>query len=289
MAVKTYSLKPMVVIRLLAEATALLALVASPVVLLILHRFQQLPFPARTIVCIIAVFALALLPLYGFITWRVSADDDGLTAISLYNKQRALWTQLKKLSFKSSWGFRRYVVSGDDCELTFPFWLVNVKELVALIRERIPSIGSSRLGGRRLFKQDVFGIFTQFGRVLMGLVFIVIFWSFLVTVHGGKTLGQGDYLLVLCGCLLATGLVGWRCLVLALIPRALELTGDGLIVRTCFFSRRVVWADVKALAPSYFLLPEGLMLKTAAGSFLLTEELDSIDELEQTIKEKLSG
>lgn len=287
---KIYSLKPMVLIRLLAEMTVLLVLIGLPACTIFVPRFQHLPLAPRLAIYTVSVLALCILPFYGFITWRVKVDDLGLTVIALFKRQFAEWSQLEKLSFKSSWNWRRYIVAFDGGELSFPIWLVNLKELVQLIRDRLPEEGSARGAMRqRVFKQDLFGLSMQSGRVLLGVLFIAIFWYFFFTVSGGKSLSRTDYLLVLAGCIAATVLVGWRCLVIALMPKSLELTDSELIVRTIFFERRLPWSQVKGVGPSFFMLPEGLMLRTAGGSFLLTEELEAVDELEEAIVRKLSA
>jgi len=280
----------MVILRLMAEMTVLLFLILLPAATFFLPRLQHLPIAVKTAFYAASVLALCVLPCYGFITWRVKVDDDGLSTISAFKRQFAAWADLEKLSFRTSFNWRRYVVSCQDAELTFPIWLAELKELVGLIRDRLPQGGQKGGADRqRSFKQDRLGLVMQFVKVLLGLMFIVVNWLFFATIRSGKGLGQSDFILVLTVCIIVTVIVGWRCLVVALIPRALELTDGELIVRTCFFERRLPWEKVKGLTPSFFLLPEGLMLKTLGGSFLLTEDLEAVDELESAIREKLSS
>ncbi len=287
---KTYTLKPMVLIRLLAEITVLILLLLLPAVMLAVPTFSKLPLAPRLAVYVVALLALGMLPFYGFVSWRVRVNQDGIATDALFKRRFAHWHELEKLRYKATLGWRRYVVSFAGGELAFPVWFADLKELVQLIRDQLPAGGDARCQpANRTYKQDLFGLVVQFGQVVLGLLFISVFWFFFATVGSGKTLSVADYSLVLFGCSVATIYIGWRSWVIALMPRALELTESELIVKTCFFERRFKWHQVKSVGPSFFMLPEGLMLKTAGGQFLLTEELDSVDELEAAVRDKLAG
>src|SRR5262249_40113071 len=154
---------------------------------------QHLPAAVNGAIYATALLAACILPCYGFVTWRVNVDERGLAAISLFKRQRAAWSDLERLSFKTSFNWRRYVVIFAGGELTFPVWLKDMKELVQLIRDHLPQSGSEGRGRKqRLFKQDVFGLVMQFVKVLLGLLFIVVFWIFFATIRSGKGLSQSD-------------------------------------------------------------------------------------------------
>jgi hypothetical protein len=280
----------MVLIRLLAEMTVLILLISLPAFTLAFPGFQKLPLAPKLAVYVVALLALGMLPFYGFVSWRVRIEERGLTAVSLFKRRFAPWHELEKLRFKATLGWRRYVLSFTGGELTFPVWFAELKELVQLIKEHLPQgVQASYAQSKRLYKQDLFGLVLQFGRVVVGFLFISVFWLFFATVGSGKALSPADYGLVLFGCIVATVYIGWRSWVIALMPRSLELTDTELIVNTCFFERRLKWEQVKTVGPSFFMLPEGLMLKTTGGQFLLTEELDSVDELEEALRGKLAA
>ncbi len=283
-----YTLKPLVLVRLLAEATVLLILIFLPVCTVFVPRLQHLPLIPHLAIYTLAVIAAGVAPFYGLIAWRVKLDDRGVTAVSAFRRQFVAWEKIERLSFRVTLSWRRYVVGYEGGELTFPIWLAGLKELVQTIRDRLPA--GARMGGAsgpRLFRRDLFGVASQFFQVAIGVLFIAVFWYFFATIAGAQSASRTDCSLVLAGCILVTVLVGWRSLVIAFMPRSLEVAGDGLVVRTCFFTRRFTWSQVKGLRPSFFVLPEGLMLKTAGGSFLLTDELEAVDELEQAIRDRL--
>ena len=283
-----YTLKPMVLARLCAEASVLAILVLLPLGTLCVPQLQGLALMPRVAIYVLSALALVILPFYGFLTWRITADDRGLGTISLFKRQFVEWEKLEKLSFQRTFTWRRYLVDFEGGQLTFPIWLNGVRELVQVIRGHLPAKAAAA-SGQREFKQGKLGLIFQFFRVLLGFGFLAVFWLFYASVSQTRSINAGDSALVLIVCLLATLLIGWRSLVVALVPRSIELTDGGVIIRTCFFERKLDWAEVRKLTPSHFMLPDGLMLKTRAGSFLITEDLEAVDELEEAINARLKA
>ena len=243
----------MVIVRLLAEMITLAFFILLPACILIVPQLHLIPAIQKIVICTVGLLAACILPFYGFVTWRVKIDGDGLTAIALFKKTFAPWSSLLELSFKSTWTLRRYVLIFAGGELSFPIWLTEVKELVQLLRSRLPDKASAaRRSRQRLFKQDLFGLTMQFVRICLGLLFIAVFWLFFATICSGKHQSTADFALVLGGCIGATVVLGWRCLAVALIPKALQLNESDLVVRTVFFERKLPWANVKKLSPSCF-------------------------------------
>jgi hypothetical protein len=283
---KTYRLKLMVLARLLAEVTVLVILLLLPGGLWIAGKLAELPGYGKCLLVALSGIALLALPCYGFLTAAVRVSDQGLTTIALFRRRYAEWWKIKGLRFRSSGFLRRYVVSYQGGELNFPAWLDNQKELVDLIRNRLPQEAATE---SRLYKQDTIGFAYQILRVLLGATFIIVFWFFYMQVGTAKTTNVADSALLLTVCIAVTALVGWRCLVIASMPRWVQLTTSELVISSGLKVKRVLWSDVKKLVPAFFLLPDGFMLSTKRGSYLLTESLDDADSLVEAIRERLSA
>lgn len=278
----------MVAARLLAEATVLAILLFLPLVLWLLGRLAALPWLMQVLFFAVSAVALMALPLYGFLTFAVSIDDHGLTSLSLFCRRRVEWWQMKALRFRASGFWRRYVLTYEEGEIAFPAWLDEQQELIELIRSKLPQEagGESRL---RIYRQDMVSVAFQFLGIVLGATFILVFWCFYGQVGTAGSTGPADRALLLVVCLLATVLVGWRCLAIASMPRWVQLTRSELVIGSGLAVRRLPWDQVKELAPTFFLLPEGYILRTGRGSFLLSDSLDGADELIEAIREQLAG
>jgi hypothetical protein len=173
-------------------------------------------------------------------------------------------------------------------EIAFPAWFDRQQELIELIGTRLPQEagGESRL---RIYRQDMVGVAYQFLRIALGATFIVVFWCFYGQVGTASGTTAADRALLLVVCLLVTVLVGWRCLAIASVPRWVQLTRSELVIGSGFAVRRLPWDQVQKLAPTFFLLPEGYILRTGRGSFLLSDSLDGADELIEAIRKQLAG
>lgn len=278
----------MVAARLLAEATVLVILLFLPLVLWLLGRLQPVPQLIKVLLFALSAVALIALPCYGFLTFALQTDERGLTSVSLFRRRSVEWWQMQSLRFRASGFWRRYVLTTDEGEIAFPAWLEQQQELVELIRSKLPheAGGESRL---RIYRQDMIGLGYQLLRIALGATFILVFWCFYAQVGTAGSTSTADKLLLLLVCVLATVLVGWRCLVIASMPRWVQLTRSEMIIGSGFTVRHLPWAQVRKLAPTFFLLPEGYILRTGRGSFLLSDSLDGADELIEAIRERLAG
>jgi hypothetical protein len=276
----------MVLARIFAEITVLLILVLLPAILAITGHLQAAPLTAKFLIFALMLIAGLLLPAYAFVTWLVVIDKHGLTAMSLANHQRCEFHQMKRMSRRSNWNWVRYVIEHQQGELTFPIWLVNCEELVETVKQRIP--GGGGVGSPfRKFRQDKISLLFQCMQAMLGIGLVVVFWIFFGELAHSKLSNQADLVIVLVFCLAITMIFLWRSTVIFLIPRSVELTPSGIIVDTMAFSRRIGWQNVLNLRPAMPLLPEGFMLKTAKGSFLIGNGMDSADELVSSIQSKL--
>ena len=67
------------------------------------------------------------------------------------------------------------------------------------------------------------------------------------------------------------------------MPKAVQLDPAQLTVRTLFFERRYGWDEIISVKPPFPLLPEGFILKTKKGSYLVGTGMNAADELQETV------
>jgi hypothetical protein len=83
-----------------------------------------------------------------------------------------------------------------------------------------------------------------------------------------------------------SGALLWRTVNLFFMTYSVEVRESALVVKTILGTKHIKWPDVQKLARSDLTLPEGFILKTKTGKFLIASNTDAIDELEQVLKEK---
>lgn len=287
---EVYRLKTMVAVRVLAEATVMMLLILLPVILLALGKFVALSVTAKIVIGTLCLLASCVLPLYGLITYKVKLSDHSLTSYSLWKKRTCRFDLLKSLTRRSNWNVVRYVVSYEGGELSFPIWLNACDELVAAVRERLPKgAGALDPNRERNFKQDPISLFFQIGQAVLSLIFIGVVWSFTSAVRQSGLHSSADVGLLIGFALVISAVLLWRAYVIALMPTRIEITENGLIVQTFFFEKKILWPELKAVNEPYPLLPEGMLIKTTAGSYLVGNGMDCADELETTLKARVSS
>lgn len=278
----------MVLARMLAEMTVLLILFVLPGILILTGQFQQASITGKVVLFSLSLIAAVILPAYAFITWRVKTDQTGLTTMSLAKKEHCPWTSIKRISRRSNWNWVRYVVEHQGGELSFPIWLNNVEDLLDMIRQRLPK-GSGVGNPFRRFSQDRISLIFQCVQAALGVGLVIVFWFFFAELAQRQSTNQTDLSLVFAFCLVITIMFLWRTSVVFLMPKSVELTPSGIIVDTMLFSRRISWQNVLKITPSFPLLPEGFMLATERGSFLIGNGIDSADELVSALKGRIEG
>lgn len=283
---QTFRLKTMVLARVLAEATVLLLLMLSPAILFILGKIGIVPVMLRAVLFVLAAMAGILLPAYGFITYQAQIDDKGLKTRSFFRQQGCEWSQIKSLTRRSNWNWLRYVVEFEGGELSFPAWLKSCEVLVENIRAHLPAGAQSRNPFRK-FAQDTTAFIFQLIHAAAGVLFVTIFWVFYSSVAASTTTGMSDKALILGFCVVASVILAWRTFVVIRMPNSIELTPTELIVRSFWFVKNVPWDSVKKVGAPFPLLPDGFMIATGKGSFLVGEGMDSADELLSAIKAKI--
>jgi hypothetical protein len=292
---KTYRLKPIVAARLLSEVSALVVLVCLPLFLLVHGDFFRISLASQALSVAVATAALLIMPAYGFVTYKVEVDEEGLKTFSLFKKQFARWQNINKLKLKTSWGFRRYVLDcQDEADISFPIWLHDVHGLCELIRARLPNRGASAEfaieGGStgKLFEQAGSATVIQFTRASANLMFIVLCWMFFVWLqsHSAAT-SEGDRLFMLVAFILLSLFLLLRSAFLLMMPRRIITDDEGVEFTGHFYQRRMLWGSIHSVAPSFFLLPEGLLITTDQGFYLIGDQLDAFDELQDELVKRL--
>src|SRR5579883_1278245 len=277
---KLYRLKSMVLARLFAELSVILILINLPLVLLLSGRLAALPITAKAVILTLCLLSALLLPAYAFITWCVKIDQQGITSISIAKKQHCDWSAVKRITRRSNWNWIRYVVEHEDGELSFPIWLKNCEELIATIKEKIP--GGAAGGSApifRKFSQDPISLLFQGLQAGLGIALAVVFWLFFSELTHDKSASQTDALIVLGFSLAVSALFLWRTFMVALMPKSVRLTGPEIIVETIFFAKNIAWQEVQKIGPALPFLPDGFMLSTKKGSYLIGNGMNSVDEL----------
>ncbi len=285
---KRYRLKSMVLARMLAELTVLFILFVLPGILMLTGQFQHASITGKVVLFSLSLVSAVILPAYAFITWRVKIDQNGLTTMSLAKKEHCAWSSIKRISRRSNWNWVRYVVEHQGGELSFPIWLNQVDDLLEIIRQHLPK-GSGANNPFRKFSQDRISLIFQCVQAALGVGLVIVFWFFFAELAQRQSTNQTDLSMVFVFCLIITIMFLWRTSVVFLMPKSVELTPSGIIIDTMLFSRRITWQNVLKITPSYPLLPEGFMLATERGSFLIGNGMDSADELVASLKGKIEG
>jgi len=283
----------MVALRLCAETSVFVILLALPLVLLLLGKFWALSFTCKLIVSVLGLSGLVMLPVYGFITFKVTVTGDELTTHAVFSRHSCSLATVKGLARRSNWNWIRYVVEFEGGELTFPIWLKNCDDLVQLVRAHIPSgEGGKRSVFGRQFTQDPVSLIFQIGQATAGLIFMGVIWFFAASLYHSGTAGisSTDELLVIVFAFIISSILLWRTIVVALMPIKVQVKNDELLLQTFFFEKKLTWKEIKTVKEPFPLLPEGFMIHTSRGlTFLIGNGMDSADELADSIKEKAAA
>lgn len=287
-----FRLKPMVMARVLAEFTALAIMLLLPLLLLVFGKLFAFSAVVKLVFAGVALVAACVLPIYGFITFQVRLLQDELTSYSLFKRTTCKLSQITSLSRRSSFNWVRYVVSFDGGEFSFPVWLKHCDDLVEIVRASLPAYLSS--GGvqrymGRTFVQDPITACVQVAQVVLSLIFIGVVWVFTLSASSGAraatTSGQSDFAMLVTFAAAASAVLLYRAYVVLLMPNAVKLSQDKIEIATFFYKRTVAIDQLKALHAPLPLLPEGFVVKTARGSYLIGTGMDSADELEKALRE----
>jgi len=281
-----YRLKPVVATRITAEALAVLFCAVFPLVGYSCGYFNALPWFAKLVPIVVCMIGCVLAPFYGFITWSVITTDAGITTISLFKRPYCKWQDLESLKRRTLFHQVRYTIStSTGQELHFPVWLTDCDRLVNEIRSHIPGgLEAVSVSATRSFRNSITGMVFQFVQSCLGLSFSIFVWYFLFTSLMLKPSSVADRALIGVFAALLTGMFLWRVFVVILMPTYVETSPETLILKTLFATTQMNWDDVLSMSAPPPFLPEGFILKTKRGNFLLSGMLEAGDELKTQLE-----
>lgn len=256
-----------------------------PLVLLFAGVLANLDLVVKAAVLLGSIFALVMLPSYGFITWQMTVTETGLIGWSLIKRRVLLWENLTKLTRKSNFNWQRYVLYFEGGDITFPLWFERQDSLIEAIREHLPLDLSPEQTGPRLFRQDTISFLMQFSQVAFGLVLSCVAIYFAAYLFSSNKVSEWDAILVMGFVIILSLSVFYRAIVVALMPFKILVEQDSMELST-IFSKRIPWSSIQTLTTSSPILPEGFMLESKDGSFLIGSGFDSLDELVKEMREK---
>ncbi len=73
-----------------------------------------------------------------------------------------------------------------------------------------------------------------------------------------------------------------------LMPLNVEVKLEFVVIKTCFFTVALPWEKIVSVKPTMPLLPEGFMIKTTKGWYLIGNGMDRSDELETALADRIS-
>lgn len=293
---KVFRLKAMVVVRMIAEVAVGICLVCLPVVLLVTHQMDGYTQATRMLIYAAAAagLGLILIPGHGFCVHRVHVQLDGLKVVSCFGTKFVEWNHVLTLCLRSGWGTKRYVIRRQDGEeITFPFLMKDAALLIKEIRSRIPVRDLTARGGTRVYARHRIGVIAQVVEILANVVFLVACWYFCIgfwrqfQVHAPAGVGVFDIVLVVGFCLALTLAVFVRIFCLSIAPSKVTTDGTTLELDGIFLKRKLAMSEVQGVLQPFFFLPDGLLVKTQKEWLFLDEHLDSIDELQEELWQKV--
>lgn len=280
----TYRLKTMAMARVFSEVMALIIFLCMPFILLFANLMAELDLVVKAAVILGSVFSFLMLPAYGFVTWQITVTETGIIGWSLIKRRELSFDKLIKLTRKSNFNWQRYVLTYDSGDITFPLWFERLDELIKSIREHLPVDLSPGGGGPRLFRQDTISFFMQFSQVAFGLVLTGVATYFAAYYFSSNKVSELDGLLIMVFVLVLGLSMFYRAIVVMLMPFRILLVETGLELSTIFFKKRIEFNSLQQLTASSPFLPEGFMLETTSGSYLIGSGFDSLDELVEQLR-----
>lgn len=272
--------------RVFSEVLALIVFLCLPFILLFANLMAQLDLVVKAAVILGSVFSFLMLPAYGFITWQITVTETGIVGWSLIKRRQLNFNQLLKLIRKSNFNWQRYVLTYDEGDITFPLWFERLDDLIKRIREHLPDDLSPGLSGPRLFRQDTISFLMQFSQVALGLILTGVATYFAAYYFSSNKVSELDGLLIMVFVLVLGLSMFYRAIVVILMPFKILLAESGMELTTLFFKKHIDFKSLETLTASSPFLPEGFMLETNVGSFLIGGGFDSLDELVEDLRSK---
>lgn len=273
--------------RALAELTVLVILSLLPLLLLLSNHFFSIHLIFRIGVLLLSPAAMLGIWGLGQIPFKVELCADGLRTFALFKKEQVKWTEMCGLKQSNKYGFRQYLVYHASGEISFPYVISGVSELVETIRSRLPNRGRSITGDAQKYKLPTLVFFLEFVKLAFHGVFAgLFFWFYDSLKSSGKTSTE-DLILILSAAVLFVLALFWRLAQLFRLVKEVELVSSGLKISMPFKTSQLGWNDIESVKTTNMLEPEGVVLKGKALNCLVSNSMDSFDELSEELKKRL--
>jgi hypothetical protein len=283
---RVYSLKPLVFARVLAEVLTLFICGLLPISWALSGSYSGFPGYAQPIAFAVSLCALALLPCYGFITWSVISDENGITVRTFYSKEFCKWQEIKSMTLSAGGTHGGYVITTvEGKKLMFPTFLKGCHELVQEIRGNLPARGGEQ-GGCKSFRCGRFFLTIQSLKMLLSLTFAGIFWIFVLHDFLPKSHVQSDSILMVGFAVILSAALLLKLFQLVLMPTEIETSDSEIALKSPLYALKLPWTQVFKVSEAPPLLPEGYILKTKRGSFYIAGAIEASDELAGQIGKK---
>lgn len=282
----TYRLKTMAMARVFSEVLALIVFLCLPFILLFANLMAELDLVVKAAVILGSVFSFLMLPAYGFITWQITVTETGIVGWSLIKRRQLNFNQLVKLNRKSNFNWQRYVLTYDSGDITFPLWFERLDDLIKSIRAHLPVDLSAQSDSPKIFRQDSISYFMLLVQVSFGVALTVVSVTFTSYLFMQDKASVWDCLLVLIFNLILGISMFFRAVTVALMPKKVVVSKEFFTLQNLFFEKKLSWNKIETLKASNPFLPEGYLLGTKEGTFLIGGGFEELDELvaEVTLK-----
>ncbi len=281
-----YNAKLFVFVRFIVEILTFLACGILPIVFWFSGFFAHQPWFVGPGALCLSVIAWVILPFYGLLVLSVSEDVDGIRVFSIFKRRFCAWEEMKSLTLTTNWNWKRYVlVMRDGEDVTVPIWLKGSETLADQIRARLPK-GSALSDDKTQFSISFISAFMLLLTSWAAVAFCALVWVFVCTNFLAKRGGLIDKAFVVIFVAALSGMFLVRIYFVALLPIKIQLTEDGIVLRTLFFKRKLPWITVRKLALAPAWLPSGYLVTTTQGRFLIADSVEACDELAKKIQER---
>lgn len=286
--VKTYFLKTALIARGLAELTVLIILCILPLGLLISHQFFSLHLVVK--IAVSCLSPLSGLGIWGLlkIPFQVKLSESGVSVRSLSKKETVPWENLLSIKQTSNYGLKQYSLVHKGGELSFPRMLNNVSELLGAIKSRIPGKQSATINDGKIFQIPKISFFVDCLKWVLQAAFAVFFAQFASSLAISAKNTQTDLFIIYLAAVLIFMAVFWNLSQLLKMPQQIVLDQEGISFKSLLRKSRIFWTEIKGVQVAGVFYPEGLLLSSKKGAFLLSANTNEIDELSEIVSEKLS-
>lgn len=286
---KSYFLKTALMARGLAELTVLVILSLLPLLLIVSKQFFALHLVLKIAVCCLS--PTSALGVWGLlrIPFRVDVSEIAISVRSIIKRESLAWSEIISLRQSSAYGLKQYVLQGRQATLNFPRMLNNVGELVSQIRAKIPGARTATISDGAVYRMAKISFLIDCFKWLLQLGFAIFFAQFARSLAISGTNSQADLFIIYAAAVLIFLGVFWNFVQLIRLPQALVLDKEGMSLKFLFWNSRLVWDDLKGLKMANVFYPEGLCVRSAKGSIVISANTNDIDELSEILSSKLSA